>query len=44
MVNLELGSSEKVIRSRGINFVLERSCFDEVWVPKEAPDAAPDAL
>ena len=44
MVNLALGSSEKVLRSRGINFILERSHFDKVWVPKQAPDAAPDAL
>ena len=44
LVNLALGSSEKVLRSRGTNFVLERSHFDEVWVPKQALDAAPDAL
>ena len=44
MVNLALGSSEIVLRSRGTNFVLERSRFDEVWVPIGAPDAAPDAL
>ena len=44
MVNLALGSSEIVLRSRGTNFVLERSRFDEVWVPKLASDAAPDAL
>ena len=44
MVNLALGSSEIVLRSRGTNFVLERSRFDEVWVPKGAPDAAPDVL
>ena len=44
MVNLALGSLEIVFRSRGTNFVLERSCFDEVWVPKQAPDAAADTL
>ena len=44
MVNLALGSSEIVLRSRGTNFVLERSRFDKVWVPKGAPDAAPDTL
>ena len=44
LVNLALGSSETVLRSRGTNFVLERSCFDEVRVPKGASDAAPDAL
>ena len=41
MVNLALGSSKKVLRLRGTNFVLERSSFDEVWMPKEASDAAP---
>ena len=35
MVNLALGSYEKVLRSRGTNFVLERLCFDEVWVLKQ---------
>ena len=44
MVNLALGSSEIVLRSRGTNFVLEQSRFDEARVPKQAPDAAPDAL
>ena len=44
MVNLALGSSETVLRSRETNFVLERSRFGVVWVPKGAPDAAPDAL
>ena len=44
MVNLALGSSEIVLRSRGTNFILERSRFDEVRVPKGAPYAAPDAL
>jgi len=39
LANLALGSSEIVLRSRGTNFVLERSHFDEVRVPKEAPDA-----
>ena len=39
MVNLAIGSSEIVLKSRGTNFVLERSRFDEVWVSKEAPDA-----
>ena len=43
MVNLALGSSEIVLRSRGTNFVLERSRFDEVRVPKGAPNAALDA-
>ena len=43
-VNLALGSPEIVLRSRGTNFVLEWSCFDEVWVPKLASDAVPDAL
>ena len=33
LVNLVLGSSEIVLRSRGTNFVLERSRFDEVRVP-----------
>ena len=40
MVNLALGSSEKVLRSRGTNFVLDRSRFDEVWVPKQALDTS----
>jgi len=44
LLNLALGSSETVLRSRGTNFILERSRFDEVRVPKGAPDAAPDAL
>ena len=44
LVNLALGSSEIVLRSKGTNFVLERSRFDEVWVLKLALDAAPDAL
>ena len=44
MVNLALSSSEIVLRSRGTNFILEWSRFDEVWVPKLALDAAPDAL
>ena len=44
MVNLALGSSEIVLRSSGTNFVLERSHFDEVRVPKGALDAALDAL
>ena len=44
MVNLALGSSEIVLRLRGTNFVLERSRFDEVSVPKGAPNATPDAL
>ena len=39
MVNLALGGSEIVLRSRGTNFVLERSRFDKVSVPKGAPDA-----
>ena len=44
MVNLALGSSEIVLRSRETNFVLEQSRFDGVWMPIGAPDAAPDAL
>ena len=44
MVNLPLDSSEIVLRSRETNFVLERSRFDKVRVPKGASDAAPDAL
>ena len=44
MVNLALGSSEIVLKSRGTNFVLVRSRFDKVRVPKGAPDAGPDAL
>ena len=43
MVNLALGSSEIVLRSRGTKFVLERLRFDEVWV-HELSDAASDAL
>ena len=40
MVNLALGSSEKVLRSREPNFILESLRFDEVLVEKVAPDAA----
>ena len=40
MVNLALGSSEKVFRSRGTDFVLKRTCFDEVSVLKQEPDAS----
>jgi len=44
LVNLALGSFKKVLRSRELNFVLESSRFDEVWVLKQHRTPAPDAL
>ena len=44
MVNLALGSSERVLRSREPNFVLERSIFDEVLVLRSHRTQTPDAV
>jgi len=44
LVNLALGSSERVLRSREPNFILESSRFNEVWVLRQRRTQAPNAL